>query len=644
MPRSRRAGCLLLLLGLVLLVGWAVYLTRAGLSLGKHLVEVQAIVDAGTANRETICASIEGLRGDVLALRRGTGGLVRLAPALGWLPQVGSSLRAAPDLLVVADSLTEAGAILCDAFETVPGAEAGGSAESYSLEQMGALLVEHKADLERSLESVIRAQEAWGRMNARGLSPVLEDRLSLLQDGLPLIRAGLETALVAPELLGFRGPRTYLVLAQNEDEMRPTGGFIGSVGLLTLDSGRVEQIEFSDAYFVDDYLSKPYPDPPAPLYEYMGAEVWLFRDSNWSPDFPTAARQAAHFYEYGQGVSVDGVIAVDQRAVELLLAGLGEVYVPEAGEVVTADNVRAFMRAAWNPPEGRLSMDWALSRKEFVGSLAAAVLERLESNPEGVDWIAIVSSVHRALHGRHLLFYVDDAEAAEAMAGLNWDGALRASDGDYLMVVDADIGFSKVQPLIEESVDYRVTLYAGGGAGAELSLTYAHQGRREGVSCVHQLPSSEDWSYEEVMHHCYYDYLRVYVPDDSELRAALPYPTPGEYLVRGEPADGRAVVLGEEAGKVVIAQFFVVEYGRTQTVRFLYDLPQVARESEEGWRYLLLLQKQPGSDDHPVSVTVTLPPGTQLVAANPAPSLVDGSVLGFSTVLDADLLIEVVYK
>ena len=645
--KMKYSGGALVLLGVALFAVWAVRLAQTGLSLRENLVQAQTLTDVSQSlDPAAACGLVHDLRGDVATLRRQAGFLTRLAPALGWLPRVGGDLRAAPHLLIVADGLTEAGTLACDAMEPALAAfgEDGETSGGLSLERMVHLLTGGQTDLKRALAAVEQAQEAWAQVDTERLSPWMAEKTALLGRGLPLLRAGLEVAVVAPDLLGMDEPQTYLILAQNEDELRPTGGFISGAGQLTLDGGQIAGLSFIDAYAVDDYAHKPYPEPPEPLLNYMGSELWLFRDVNWSPDFPTSARQAAYLYEYGQGVPVNGVVALDQRVVELLMTGFGEVRIPGAAEPVTADNVRQFMRAAWNPGDAGVTAEWIFSRKEFMGQLAAAIREHAENDPGSVDWVQVAKALYSALEGRHLLVFVDDVDVTGALAQVGWDGALLQSGGDYLMVVDANLGFGKANPLVSENVDYRVTLRADGTAAAELALTYAHQGWQEGVRCQHLPPYTGDLAYEALEHRCYYDYLRVYVPAGSVLRAATPHPTPGEYLIRGEPDDGQAVTLSGEAGKTVFAQFFVVEYGQTLMAHFEYDLPRVARLSEGQWRYTLLVQKQPGTGNTPVSLTLTLPPGAQPVAVTPPPRAADGQVLTFALGLDTDVVVDVIYE
>lgn len=638
----------LLVLGLILLLVWGIRLAQIGLSLREHLVQAQALATVADSPEplDTLeaCNLVRDLRTDVVALRRQTGGLVQLAPALGWLPKIGGDLQAAPHLLDTADGLTEAGALMCDSMQPIL-ASLGTTGTDLTPEQVIDLLTREQASLKQALAATERAQAAWERVDTAHLSPWLAGKVSMLDQGLPLLRVGLQTATVAPELLGANGQRTYLIIAQNQDELRPTGGFISGAGTVTIEQAQIVEVNFLDAYHVDDYLHKPYPDPPAPLYDYMGSEIWLFRDANWSPDFPTSAQQAAYFYEYGQDAPpVDGVIALNQRAVELLLSGLGKVYVPGVEEPITSANIRQFMQEAWNPSESDNTSEWIPNRKEFIGQLADAILQRIETDPRSVSWMQVAKGLYQALDERHLLIFVKDADTGKALTQVGWDGSLRQSTGDYLMTVDTNVGFGKVNPLISKHVDQRVTLNTDGSASSELTLTYTHQGQRENVPCLPLLPYTIDITYETLMHRCYYDYLRIYVPSGSVLRTATPHPTPGEYLIRGEPTDGQAITLSEELGKTVFAQHFVVEYGQTLTARFEYDLPQIVQSKGRQHSYSLLVQKQAGTDATPVTLTVVLPSNTNLLAATPLPQVIDGETLTFSLQLEADVTVEIIYK
>ena len=114
-------------------------------------------------------------------------------------------------------------------------------------------------------------------------------------------------------MLGANGPRTYLILAQNNHELRGTGGFISTIGFVRLEGGRITELNLVDSYAVDNF-EQPHPQPPPALSERMGAQLLLLRDSNWSPDFPTTAQVARALYEQDKGLATDGAIALDLEA------------------------------------------------------------------------------------------------------------------------------------------------------------------------------------------------------------------------------------------------------------------------------------------------------------------------------------------
>ena len=134
----------------------------------------------------------------------------------------------------------------------------------------------------------------------------------------------LKMARITPRLLGAveNGPQTYLILIQNEDELRPTGGFLTAVGRLIVEDGRLTDLSFEGVSKLDDF-NKPYPSAPWQLDEYMRSEILLLRDANWFTNFPTTVEWAEFLYAYARPGEIDGVIAVDQHVVVQILREIG---------------------------------------------------------------------------------------------------------------------------------------------------------------------------------------------------------------------------------------------------------------------------------------------------------------------------------
>ncbi len=628
---SKRIGWLLAVLGLVLLLVWGGRLARTALSLREHLDRLQELASAPQElDPAAACALVLDLREDVAGLEREAGGLVGLAPALGWLPGVGGDLRAAPALLEVAGGLTEAGALACDALEPAVTA-LGDDAGTLSLERVASLLDERYPDLERALAAAERAEAAWAQVDRARLSPWLAGKTALLEQGLPLLRAALTGATAAPDLLGMDGPRVYLVLAVNEDEVRPGGGYITGVGEVRVEGGRLVALTFRDSSEVDDF-TQPYPDPPEPLRRYMGIELWLFRDAAWSPDFPTVARQAVSLYRPGYPVAVDGVIAVDQQAVQALVESLGPLEVEGAEEPITGGTVVAYMRRAWAPEDGALTGEWFVQRKAFMGALAQAIVARLEGG--AVDWSLLLQALVRLLDEKHLLLYLSQPDVETLLIEQGWAGALQPGTGDFLMVVDANVGYNKASVLVQESLLYQVDLRDSPPL-ATLTLVYTHTSTMQ-YPCRPEV--RYDPVYEQMMDRCYWDYVQLYVPRGSQLVSATQLPVPAESLFSGQAEAGEvAVGLATEGPWTTFGVLALLPPSSSQTRVFTWTLPaNVVEWGEREGRYALRVPKQPGTPHRPLTLRVRLPEGSRLLESMPAPVAVDGEWVVYRTTLDRD--------
>ena len=599
---------------------------------------------------------------DFRALKAELAPFLPLCRYLGWVPLVGKDVQAAPHLLEIAIKVTAAGGAaleglqpLVDLFseDTPPPTPGVGEMPALSsIEVIVPVLLAQQQKFAEAQTQLSQAAKAREEIEESELSPRLATLVDRLDKYLSPLQFALQGVLLAPELLGASEPKSYLILAQNDDEIRATGGFISGVGLLRVDQGRILELNFQDSYAVDD-LSQPHAEPPLPLRDHMWAQIWLLRDANWSPDFPTTAQAAAQIYQQDQGVAVDGVIAIDQQAVRLVVGALGSLRLEEYEESVTADNVIQLARQYWASPLGAESLgeegagDWWTHRKDFMGMLMQATLAELEGEIAPAEAIELAQAIRRGMEERHILIWLDDPTVAELLREAGWDGTILATDGDYLMVVDTNMGFNKVNPNVDETINYRVTIDEGGNVRAVATLTYHNRSTREVEECVQE--ARYDLTYEGMMNRCYWDYLRLYIPDGAKLIEATRNPLPPGSLYRqlsgagegtGEPDIGPS-----EKGKEVFGTFFVVPPQESKEVRFAYDLPPGILESTgDGYHYSLLIQKQAGTMALPVQVTVELPPGAELVAAEPEPNAVEGNTLRYQLSLATDRRLEVSFR
>jgi hypothetical protein len=640
----------LLLAGVALIVLWllvtGVRVTGLLRSLQAREAEARSLLDGGLSqvDPDAVELLVLGVHSDVTRLQAETRPFVYLGSRLGWLPRVGPVLVAAPHLVEMATAASEVAAYsiraMKPAFAVLQQENRSGESR---LPALVAILAGGRADLVKAAEAAGRATAA---REAVGSSEALPWRVQQLlnqsDQWLPFVQSSLIMATVAPELMGSSGPQTYLILVQNEDELRATGGFISSAGLLVLEEGAITDFQFMDSYLVDDYLNKPYDWPPEPLYEFMLLEGFGFRDANFWPDFVTSAEKAMDLFTYGLEAPVDGVIAIDQTFVQLLLTASGPVSLPGEERAVTSDNVIAIMRASWTLQEDQAAENWLLERKSFIGDLAMALRQRLEYEPGGLDLAELATVLAQATAGKNLQLYVREPAMATAVAESGWDGRLLNPAGqDLLMVVDSNVGYNKVNALVDRSLAYHVTLNSSGRHQAKLDVTYRHHGPLVNSDCRHMDISYQPGiTYEELVEDCYWNYLRIYVPPNSRLVSGTAPPVAATSLLSGRAWPGKARMeteVGSEAVAAVFANFLLVPQGETLTATFNYELPaQLVQNYRDEAHYRLNVPKQAGTRSQPFELRITLPPGARVIATRPPATAVNDRMILFSTLLDRD--------
>jgi hypothetical protein len=256
------------------------------------------------------------------------------------------------------------------------------------------------------------------------------------------------------------------------------------------------------------------------------------------------------------------------------------------------------------------------------------------------------------LDERHLQIWLTDSSgsASGLLAEHSWNGAIRQASSDYLLVVDTNMGYNKANAVVEERLDYRVVLFADQTAQATLTLQYANRSKGDQPCDPHPRYGAD---YDDLINRCYWDYLRLYVPEGSQLRAATAHATSAELVITGEEQSGTVEILPRESGKAVFGSFFVLDHGQEIAKTFVYELPPgTVEETDNGWRYRLLVQKQAGTDARPLRVTVALPPGTAVESvaaegtgqANPTVRQPEPNVVTFNSNLETDCWFEIQFR
>lgn len=432
----------------------------------------------------------------------------------------------------------------------------------------------------------------------------------------------LESPDLLTEVLGLGDVQTYLILSQNSDEIRPSGGYISTYGWMTVRNGRIVDYNYSPTT-----STSPNPPPVAMASEIEVPRWWIrYRqpiyaawDSSWYADFPSTAQMAAWFYDNGSNPHspVNGVIGIDLIGVEYLVEALGEVPVTEYGEVVTVENFREVVYRIRAEGEGDVP------HKRFLAALYQQVLIEWQSLDQDQS-VALRGAILRALQEKHVMLYFKNENLNRALDILGWLGAQdTAADQDYLMVADANLG-NKSNRSVVRQLTYDVEIQPDGALNSRIAVSYDYPARLADAD-----PAVRPAHYANID---YNNILQVFVPANSTL-------TDVNNLFE-EPD----VVPGET--HTIFVSLVHVAYNQSERFQYSYTTPVLVEAFGPYRRYRLELQKQPGMLTELVNVQVTLPDGAQAVDISPSPDAsyyLEKPILEFRVDLKTDQTIEIIY-
>lgn len=651
---KKHGGLIILIiavLGITLLglKGWRIY--NAYLPVKTDLKQIQELTNLVDTSKKLneIATQVKPLltktTTDIGNLQNEVQPLLWATPAFFWIPVYGEDISHVGDLVNYAYKVTLAanlsfGAatpIIDQVTQDEREIKITDVVESIKIVQLP--LTTAKAYLVEANASINEVDLSKLSSKTRGLLDKVGPLVALFDDALTI-------AVEMPSILGSseNGPKTYIVLIENSDELRATGGFITGVATLVIEDGKILTFKVEDSYAIDN-PDQYYPPAPWQLERYMNAYHWVFRDSNWSPDFPTTARWAEMFIATGRNYSVDGVIAVNQESLRYILKALGPIRVDGADHMVTSENVIQYMRQAKNEVANE---DQKLHRKDFMTDLTQAILQKLKSGNQ-IPWITLGKEMLKALDERHILIQMDNPQIASVISKHNWDGAIQNTNGDFVLVVNSNIGFNKVNSVVETNINYDVNLVNPDKPTAILTVINKNRAVGNPKCDIMSVFSSEGQvfqGYEGLVNLCYMDYLRVYKSKNDVLIDSSPHEVPAAMLPWNEKIPAKVDFLLEENTNSIsgYGTLMVVPGNKSVETAFTFELPtQVVQITDDLRTYHLFIQKQAGTTAIPVEITILFPENAQIVDSSIEGAINENLMIINSTLLE-DVELAVSYK
>lgn len=383
-----------------------------------------------------------------------------------------------------------------------------------------------------------------------------------IDKALPLINA-------LPDILGFPSSTNYLLIFQNNDELRPSGGFIGSYAIIQANNAKFKTINTADSYHLDMPVKDTLKLEANPiLNKYLKTEKMFLRDANWSPDWQISAQNINYVYDkiievwpkdrelpFNEGF--DYTIGITPDLVSALLEITGPI--EHEDKIYNSQNFQAQLQK-------QVEIDYieqgisSWERKSVIASILKKMEDKL-FDLEMKNWPQLFYTLIDQAEKKNILIYAQDKYSQSIIENIGWSGTLEKNVDDYIMVVDANMAALKTDAVMKRKLNYEIDINDNDYI-SHLNLNYTH------------LAKDTNWRTSR-----YHSYTRVYLPINSQ-----------DIRVEGFASNSLNIYKDEVLNKTVVAGYFTVNLNSQKEIDIYFK-----NNNNNNNNYNLYLQKQAGS-------------------------------------------------
>lgn len=477
-------------------------------------------------------------------------------------------------------------------------------------------LTENQKYFKEGLKEIKRSNNNFEGITETGIPEDFREQIFAIRDKLPQIEEGFEgiddNFSLLLDALGHNETRQYLILFQNNSEMRATGGFIGSYAILKIHKGKVRKFFVDNIYNPDGIAPLDMRiEAPAPFQKFMEVKWIKMRDANWSPDFPTAAQKVAWLYEKEGGSTVDGVIAITPTLIEDLLKITGPVKIDKQykTDTLTSDNFRhrtqiqvdKYSKNTKNP-------------KKFLADFAPKLLNKMVHKKE--NWPNLLNTFTKSIREKNFLayFFKPQEEKIAKQYKINGEITTTPDKTDYLSVINSNLGADKTSSAIKETIRSNTRIHNDGRIIRTVTIQRKHLKTKLFGGSERNI-----------------DYMRIITPKGSQ-------------LIEAKGNKYKIDILSEK-DKTAFGTTMITERGKTSKLILKYHLPFKIKPHlfDPDKEYQLYFQKQSGSFGSKVLVNIEVEDSLG-IEAKTTPLNKTESRVGYKFVLKTDRQINSIIK
>lgn len=445
-----------------------------------------------------------------------------------------------------------------------------------------------RSDFSSALNSLKNSIAIIQKTKAEGnLDKNLEKKLKEIEPFVDLFSNSSDELIDA---LGFQKEKKYLVLFQNNINLRPGGGTIEGYGILKIKDGRISSLSVYKSSQIDE-KQKDRIEPPFPLRRYLGLKNLSFKDSGFDPDFVNNAISASNIYSISTGDKVNGVIGVDLYFARNLLSATGPVTIPNSQKMIDEGNFYQIARES----------------KDDILADSAKSIEKSLTNKKNISDFILAEEVGKSIREKHLLFAFQNTSQQKIFTVNGWSGALwdnRSSEkgkiNDFLGISEANMGGNGANYFVSRSVLKKLVILDDGKVTSKLKIVFNNRKK------------------DDKSNGNYKNYLQLILPsgarildisiDDKKVEIKKAVSDFRTYeSVNFRPPQGFEVDEGREMEKSVFGFLLGIGPMEVKSITISYILPYSVSSADKSINYSLKVYKQPGIDSYPLNLTFSLP-------------------------------------
>lgn len=426
-------------------------------------------------------------------------------------------------------------------------------------------------------------------------------------------------------LAGYDSPQKTLLVLANNAEIRTGGGFIGTLGLVNSNQGKIKADPLVGVYSIDspDYCrDKNYSQP-----DYLAINLIdcsSLRDSSNYLDFPSNAKRVMYFYQLNTSIGVNNVVQITPEVLETLLDKLGPVYLKDYNLTVTKDNFRDTVQL--EVEAGKDKLQKKDPKSGVIGSLSNILVSRLLSK-DILEIKNILPNLQALIDQKQIVMYSSNPQTETLIRKIGAAGELSKTDENYFMMTESNFAANKSSPYIKNTVNMHQAVQPDGSSQIDLEIISEHTSPNR-ISYIDPNTNKLMWLVGEDK-----SYITLALPDDTQLISAN---------VGSRPSNQKI-----ENGKLLLSYYRYIQPLSQNKVVFSYKVPT---------RYLFgdrlvinsLVQKQLGGWPYIINYSLTLPSDEYQITASSVKGIKkqvgNGNTVFYTGNVDQDQVLSFIYE